>query len=428
MINTITMPSLSPTMKTGKLAKWLVKKGDKIYPGDIICEIETDKAIMEFESVDEGVVHEILISEGTENIKVNSPILNILIDCDGSAPAPILPEKKFVEIEKESSDPAISSFAPTEEKVCGQDFPASSPLARRLAKEHGIDLLSVSGSGPRGRIVKNDIEQLFLHNTVVKHASTAQSASIESINTSVDDDIMRLFSPNSYEIIPHDNMRKTIASRLQQSKQTIPHFYVSIDCNIDNLLSLRQQMNLFAQSHKKENINKISVNDVILKAFSLAMLQVPEANVSWTTNALIRHKNIDISVAVSIPGGLVTPIVRQVNKRSISDISLEVKQLVQRAKQRKLKPQEYQGGTTSVSNMGMFGISNFCAVINPPQSTILAIGAGVQKPIFQNGAIKVVTIMNATLSADHRSVDGAVASKLLAKFKEYIENPAWMLL
>ncbi|AKK19928.1 2-oxo acid dehydrogenase subunit E2 [Candidatus Liberibacter africanus] len=421
MIHTITMPSLSPTMKTGSIKKWKIKKGDKIFPGDILCEIETDKAIMEFESVDEGAVHEIIALEGTENIPVNSPILSIVMDY---APPPTPAKDNPVEVEKGFSDIPLISLE--KQKSHRKNSPISSPLARRLAKEHGIDLSSLSGSGPHGRIIKDDVKSFIAQKTNVNKFPSTQN--FESINTSVDDDIIKIFAEGSYEVIPHDNMRKTIAYRLQQSKQTIPHFYVSIDCNIDNLLSLREQMNLIIQANTKDTPNKISVNDVIIKAFALAMTKVPEANVSWTTNALIQHKNIDISVAVSIPGGIVTPIVRQVDQKSISSISLEVKELIQRAKQRKLKPSEYQGGTTSISNMGMLGVNSFCAVINPPQSTILAIGAGEKKVVFKNGEIKVATIMNATLSADHRSIDGAIASKLLAKFKEYIENPVWMLM
>nr|MBA2917420.1 pyruvate dehydrogenase complex dihydrolipoamide acetyltransferase [Candidatus Liberibacter asiaticus] len=400
MIHTITMPSLSPTMTEGKLAKWIKQEGDKISPGDILCEIETDKAIMEFESVDEGIIDEILVPAGTENIAVNSPILNILMDSTEIPPSPPLSKENIVEVREEHSH---SSPVVVREKH-SKNRPIASPLARRLAGEHGIDLSSLSGSGPHGRIVKSDIETLISTKTNVKDYSTIQSFGL--VDESIDANILNLFAKDSYEVIPHDNIRKTIACRLQQSKQTIPHFYVSIDCNIDNLLSLREQMNRTLQFHREEISNKISVNDIILKAFALAMIQVPEANVSWTTNAMIRHKHIDISVAVSIPGGIVTPIIRQADQKSILDISLEVKQLAQRAKQRKLKPEEYQGGTTSISNMGMLGINSFCAVINPPQSTILAIGAGEKKVVFQNEEIKVATIMNATLSADHRSVDG----------------------
>ncbi|WP_333947452.1 pyruvate dehydrogenase complex dihydrolipoamide acetyltransferase [Candidatus Liberibacter brunswickensis] len=418
MIHTITMPSLSPTMKTGTLKKWMIKKGDKISPGDILCEIETDKAIMEFESIEEGLVHEILVLEGTENVKVNSPLLNILMESEEITHSTIAKEN-LVEKKKESSDTNLT--IPLEEnKGRSKGRLISSPLARRLAKEHGIDLLSLSGSGPHGRIVKNDIEAIILKKENIKSSPITQS--FKQVNGNIDDEIIKLFVEGSYDIVPHDNMRKTIAYRLQQSKQTIPHFYVSIDCNIDNLLSLREQINTVIQS------NKVSVNDVILKAFALAMIKVPEANVSWTENALIYHKNVDISIAVSIPGGIVTPIVRKVDQKNIVSISIEVKELIQRAKQRKLKPEEYQGGTTSVSNMGMLGISNFCAVINPPQSTILAIGAGEKQVVFQNGETKVATMMNATISADHRSIDGAIASKLLSKFKEYIENPVWMLM
>ncbi|MBL0848567.1 MAG: pyruvate dehydrogenase complex dihydrolipoamide acetyltransferase [Candidatus Liberibacter ctenarytainae] len=431
MMHTITMPALSPTMEEGKLAKWLIKKGDKISPGDIICEIETDKAIMEFEAVDEGIAHEILVPEGTENIKIHTPILTFIADFTENITIPGLAESN--PIKKNIPHSAASSPLPVEEdqekSLQTRKYPASSPLARRLAKEKGIDLSSISGSGPYGRIVKKDIQNLDATHMKKSTFPAVQSATIENDSAFADADVMQLFEKNSYEIVPHDNMRRTIAHRLQQSKQTIPHFYVSIDCSIDNLLSLREQMNTQILSHNKEGtFNKISVNDIILKAFSLAMMQVPEANVSWTKNALLYHKNVDISVAVSIPGGIVTPIIRKVDQKSIHDISSEAKQLIQRAKQRKLKPEEYQGGTTSISNMGMFGVKSFSAIINPPQSTILSVGAGETKPVFRDGKIITATLMNVTLSADHRTVDGAVASQLLSQFKKYVENPVWMIM
>ncbi|MBY7649240.1 MAG: pyruvate dehydrogenase complex dihydrolipoamide acetyltransferase [Candidatus Liberibacter europaeus] len=431
MIHTINMPALSPTMETGKLEKWMVKKGDSFRPGDVLCEIETDKAIMEVEAVDEGFVHELLIPEKTENIKVNSPILTFTTDDDKlSHDTPqIYPE----EVEKESPDNRqISNRNFTDNKkhqlAKNRDYTFSSPLARRIAQEHGADLSSIVGSGPHGRIIKKDVELFLEQNSKENLSSIVKYPDTIETNASAESDITQLFAKDSYESIPHNNMRKTIASRLQHAKQTIPHFYVSIDCNIDNLLSLRAQMNAQINVNKETSFNKISVNDVVLKAFALAMVRVPEANVSWTSTAMLHHKNVDISVAVSIPDGIITPIIRKVDQKSILDISSEVKILIQKAKKRNLKPEEYQGGTTSVSNMGMFGIKNFCAIVNPPQSTMLAVGAGEKKPIFQDGQIKIATIMNVTLSADHRSVDGAMASKLLSIFKEYVENPIWMLM
>ncbi|MBA5723802.1 pyruvate dehydrogenase complex dihydrolipoamide acetyltransferase [Candidatus Liberibacter sp.] len=441
MINTITMPALSPTMKEGKLAKWMVKKGDAVSPGDVICEIETDKALMEVEAVDEGIVQEILIPEGSENVKVNSAILSLSTDCDEPATFPTKLPASSVQPDQNISDqpPKNPIRSPIYSKEQKNQSPRDgnlrliSPLARRLAQENGINISSISGSGPHGRIIKRDIDKFLLQSSTEfspQHFPTQSLATTDDTSSASDADTLRMFAKDSYESMPHDSMRKTIARRLQDSKRFIPHFYVSIDCNIDNLLSLRTQTNTAMQSCKetKDTINKISVNDLVLKAFALAMAQVPDANVSWTETSLLRHRHVDISVAVSVPGGIVTPIIRKADQKSVFDISSEMKNLSQRAKQRKLKPEEYLGGTTSVSNMGMLGVKSFCAVINPPQSTILAVGAGEQRPIIQAGAIKIATLMTVTLSADHRSVDGAVASELLSAFKEYIENPVRILL
>ncbi|AHA27688.1 pyruvate dehydrogenase complex dihydrolipoamide acetyltransferase [Candidatus Liberibacter americanus] len=432
MKHTINMPALSPTMEEGKLERWSVKKGDCFKPGDIICEVETDKAIMDVEAVDEGCVHEILVPEKTEHIKVNTPILTFISDGDITSSSLTTPKVDHIESKSESftstANSNISNIKKAEDKIVQHvNHINSSPLARRLASEYEIDLASISGSGPNGRIIKKDIERFIENSFPNKYLSGMTNPDVKEAEIS-SDDINHLFAKDSYEINYHNNMRKTIANRLLQSKQNIPHFYVSIDCNIDDLLRLREQMNAKDKVDNEENYNKISVNDMILKALSLAMIQVPEANVSWTNNYMIHHKNVDISFAISIPEGIVTPIIRKVEQKSIFEISSEAKELIQRAKQRKLKPEEYQGGTTTVSNMGMFGIKNFSAIVNPPQSTILAVGAGTKKPIIQDDKIKIATIMNVNLSADHRSIDGAIASKLLSVFKKYIENPVWMLM
>jgi len=459
----ITMPALSPTMEEGNLAKWLVKEGDRVAPGDVIAEIETDKATMEVEAVDEGTVAKIVVPAGSEGVKVNAVIAILAGEGEDAAavgkaeavpaPAPAKEEAKpaaapaqpaareeakAAEAPNDAAKPAAAatSAAPTL-KAQGDDDPyplASSPLARRLAKEAGIDLRSVSGSGPHGRIIKRDIEAAIAGGSARPAAQAPAAASAAAPQAAApaakpvsDDAVLKLFAEGTYELVKHDNMRKTIARRLVEAKQTIPHFYVSVDCEIDALLSLREQLNKAAPVRDDKPAYKLSVNDMVIKALALALRDVPDANVSWTEEHMVKHKHSDVGVAVSIPGGLITPIVRNAETKSLSTISNEMKDLGKRAKERKLKPEEYQGGTTSVSNMGMMGVKSFSAVINPPHATILAVGAGEQRPIVKNGALAVATLMTVTLSTDHRCVDGALGAELLAAFKGYIENPMGML-
>mgnify|MGYP000495354663 CR=1 FL=1 len=442
----ITMPALSPTMEEGNLAKWLVKEGDQVSAGDVIAEIETDKATMEVEAVDEGTVGKIVVPAGTAGVKVNALIAVLLEDGEdasaidasggngGAAPASAGAEK--VPAVPESS-PAIEVGA----KAVTDPVPApttsdgsrifSSPLARRLAQLNGLDLKALKGSGPHGRIVKRDIEAALAAGTGKAVPAAAEApkaaAAAPAVGPSAEQ-VLKLFEEGSYELVPHDGMRKTIAKRLTESKQTIPHFYVSIDCELDALLALRTQLNDAAATDKDgKPAYKLSVNDMTIKALALALRDVPDANVSWTDDNMVMHKHADVGVAVAIPGGLITPIIRRAEEKPLSLISNEMKDLGKRAKERKLKPEEYQGGTTAVSNMGMMGVKNFSAVVNPPHATILAVGAGEQRAVVKNGELAVATVMSVTLSTDHRCVDGALGATLLAAFKGYIENPMSML-
>ncbi|KAA1176813.1 pyruvate dehydrogenase complex dihydrolipoamide acetyltransferase [Rhizobium tropici] len=449
----ITMPALSPTMEEGNLAKWLVKEGDKIKSGDVIAEIETDKATMEVEAVDEGTVAKIVVPAGTEGVKVNALIAVIAADGEdvaaaasgagaGAAPAPAAKEAPKAEAALAAapapasvSAPAAPTPAPAASASAANDGHRTfaSPLARRLAKEAGIDVAAVSGSGPHGRVVKKDIEAAVSGGTAKAAPAAAPAAQSAAAAPAApkgisDDAVLKLFEQGSYELVPHDGMRKTIAKRLQESKQTIPHFYVSVDCELDALLALRTQLNDSAPKSKDGvPAYKLSVNDMVIKALALALRDVPDANVSWTDSAMVKHKHADVGVAVSIPGGLITPIIRSAEQKTLSTISNEMKDYVKRAKERKLKPEEYQGGTTAVSNMGMMGVKNFAAVVNPPHATILAVGAGEQRVIVKKGEMVIANVMTVTLSTDHRAVDGALGAELLAAFKGYIENPMGML-
>lgn len=442
----ITMPALSPTMEEGNLSKWLVKEGDKVAPGDVIAEIETDKATMEVEAIDEGTIAKILVEGGTEGVKVNA-VIAILAeegeDVDAvakgggspaSAPtqpaAPVVPppaEKSAEPIKAgnpASSSPA-STTAPPATKADGEKV-FSSPLARRIAKDGGIDLAAVHGSGPRGRVIKRDVEAA-LAGGAAKAASAPSPTAAAAAKPMSDDAILKQFADGSYELIKHDGMRKTIARRLVEAKSTIPHFYVTVDCRLDALLALRAQINASAPRKDDRPAYKVSVNDLIIKAWAMALTDVPTANVSWTEENMVQHKHADIGVAVSIPGGLITPIIRAAETKSVSAISNQMRDLGKRAKERKLKPEEYQGGTSAVSNMGMMGVKHFSAVINPPHATILAIGAGEPRPVVKNGELAVATVMSVTLSTDHRCVDGALGAEVLGVFRNYIENPMGML-
>lgn len=439
----ITMPALSPTMEEGNLSKWLVKEGDKIAPGDVIAEIETDKATMEVEAVDEGTIAKIVVPAGSEGVKVNA-LIAILAEegedaaaaAKGAASAPKAEGK--AETPKEEPKPAAAPVAAPAPAKAEQPAAANkgdrvfaSPLARRIAKESGVDITAVKGTGPHGRVVQRDVEAALASGGVKAAAPKAEAVSATAPKPMSDDAVLKLFEEGTYEIVPHDGMRKTIARRLVESKQTVPHFYLTIDCELDALLALRSQINAAAPMIKTEKgevpAYKLSVNDLVIKAVALALRDIPEANVSWTEGGMVKHKRADVGVAVSIPGGLITPIVRQSESKTLSAISNEMKDLAKRARDRKLKPEEYQGGSTSVSNLGMFGVKDFAAIINPPHATIFAIGAGEQRAVVKNGEIKVATVMSVTLSTDHRAVDGALAAELAQAFKRHIENPMGML-
>lgn len=434
----ILMPALSPTMEEGNLAKWLVKEGDSVTSGDVLAEIETDKATMEVEAVDEGTVGKIVVPDGTAGVKVNELIAVLLEDgedasaIDTSAPAPVAPAATAAPADAPTAAPAAAAPAGPAPVSSSGDRVIASPLARRIAKQNGIDLAAVSGTGPRGRVVKADVEAAIAGGTgKVSAAAAAPSqaaAPAKSAPTGMSDDaVLKLFEEGSYELVPHDGMRKTIAARLTESKQTIPHFYVSVDCQLDALLKLRGELNKSAPVKDEKPAYKLSVNDMVIKALALGLRDVPDANVSWTASDMVKHKHADVGVAVSIPGGLITPIVRRAEEKPLSVISNEMKDLGKRAKDRKLAPAEYQGGTTAVSNMGMMGVSDFAAVVNPPHATILAVGAGEQRPVVKDGALAIATVMTVTLSTDHRCVDGALGAELLGAFKSYIENPMSML-
>jgi pyruvate dehydrogenase E2 component (dihydrolipoamide acetyltransferase) len=442
----ITMPALSPTMEEGNLAKWLVKEGDKVKSGDVIAEIETDKATMEVEAVDEGIIAKIVVPAGTEAVKVNALIAILAEEGEdvaaaaarGGSSAPKAEAAPAPKAEAAPSPAAAPTAAPAPAAASAAPAASSgervfaSPLARRLAKEAGLDLKAVSGSGPKGRVVKSDVEKAV--NTGGAKAAPAPAAAASSAapapvlaKGASEEAVLKNFAEGSYELVPHDGMRKTIAKRLQESKQTIPHFYVSVDCELDALMALRAQLNAAAPEKDGKPAYKLSVNDMVIKALALALRDVPDANVSWTDTNMVKHKHADVGVAVSIPGGLITPIIRKAEEKSLSTISNEMKDLGKRAKDRKLKPEEYQGGTTAVSNMGMMGVKSFSAVVNPPHATILAVGAGEERVVVKKGEMKVANVMTVTLSTDHRCVDGALGAELLGAFKRYIENPMGML-
>ncbi|WP_176083004.1 pyruvate dehydrogenase complex dihydrolipoamide acetyltransferase [Martelella sp. HB161492] len=442
----ITMPALSPTMEEGNLAKWLVKEGDTVASGDVIAEIETDKATMEVEAVDEGTVAKIVVPAGTEGVKVNALIAILAGEGEdvaaaaaaGSddAAAPAAQEKPAAEASKAATPsadtPVPQPAAPAAPATASGERVFASPLARRLAKEAGLDLAAVAGSGPHGRIIKSDIEKAKAGGAAKPAAAAAPVAEAAApapaaAKPASDDAVLKLFEEGSYELVPHDNMRKTIAKRLQESKQTIPHFYVSIDCELDALLALRGQLNKAAPMKGEKPAYKLSVNDMVIKAMALALRDVPDANVSWTDNNMVVHNHVDVGVAVSIPGGLITPIIRKAEEKPLSVISNEMKDMGRRAKEKKLKPAEYQGGTTAVSNMGMMGVKDFAAVVNPPHASILAVGAGEKRAVVKNDELTIATVMTVTLSTDHRCVDGALAAQVLGAFKGYIESPMSML-
>ena len=416
------MPALSPTMTEGTLAKWLKSEGDTVESGDVIAEIETDKATMEVEAVDEGTLGKILVAEGTENVPVNNVIAVLLEDGEtandiGDVPtATTEPAQKPVEQEpvKETSQPAQTVTPHSQDSSNKGNRVFASPLARRLAAEKGIDITIIKGSGPHGRVVKADIE-----NAVSSPSAPPKVQQLESYD---DPNVKTNIYGMAYKEIPNNNIRKVVAKRLSEAKQTVPHFYLTVECILDNLLAARKELN-----DKANGEFKLSVNDFIIKAAAMALKAYPAANVAWTDDAIQQYLKADISVAVSTPNGLITPIVKAAEDKGLRAISDEVKDLAGRAREGKLVPEEFQGGSFTVSNLGMYGIKEFAAILNPPQGCILAIGAGEQRPIVDNGQIEIKTVMNCTLSVDHRSVDGSVGAEYLQIFKQYIENPVSML-
>ncbi|MEO1136819.1 MAG: pyruvate dehydrogenase complex dihydrolipoamide acetyltransferase [Pseudomonadota bacterium] len=446
----ILMPALSPTMEEGTLAKWNVKEGDTVSSGDVIAEIETDKATMEVEAVDEGVIGKIMIEAGTENVKVNAPIAVLLEDGESaddidvsalsresqtkngaSAPPPAgeLSAEQTEGVEPKQTPPPSRPAASTPPPQAGEESAShkngrvlASPLAKRIAKQEGLDLSAVKGSGPRGRVVKRDVEKALKEGTG-KAAPAAAPAQIAP--ASIDE---RLYPADSYEAVKLDGMRKVIARRLTQSfNQEVPHFPLNVDVELDHLLAARARIN--ATSPKEgDGAFKLSVNDFILKASAMALKKVPAANATYTDEAILLHKHADIGVAVAIDGGLITPIVWKAEEKGLKQISAEVKDMAARAKNKKLKPEEYQGGTFSVSNLGMFGIKSFASIVNQPHGAIMSVGAGEQRVIVKDGKMEIATVMTVTLTCDHRVVDGAVGAEFLSAFKAFIEEPAAMLL
>ena len=452
MPTNILMPALSPTMTEGKLAKWLKKQGDDVKAGDVIAEIETDKATMEVEAVDEGRLQSILVPEGTEGVKVNAPIAVLLGEGEdpkaAAAPAPApAPKPAPAPAAAPAAKPAAPSAAPSSPPPAAPAAPAAqpaatttdgeggrifaSPLARRLAAEAGIELRSLAGSGPHGRIVKTDVEAAKAKGpaprpiaapAVAAVAPAAQPAAPASALSAA-----AVAGKIAHHVVPHTTIRKVIARRLVESKQQIPHYYLTIDCEIDALLKLRADLNAKAPE-KGEGVYKLSVNDLVIKALAVALRRVPAANAAWSDDGIVMFDAVDISVAVAIPAGLITPIIRDADKKGLAAISNEMKGLAARAREGKLKLEEFQGGTFSISNLGMFGIREFAAVINPPQGGILAVGAGEQRPVVKAGALAIATVMSCTLSGDHRVVDGAVGAEFLATFKKLVEDPLTLLL
>ena len=447
MASNILMPALSPTMEKGNLARWLKKEGDTIKAGDVIAEIETDKATMEYEAVDDGTLAKIVVPEGTQDVAVNSVIAVLAGEGEdvktaaGSAkaaapvaaqaaakPAPAPAPKPVAPAVAPHAPRAPPAPPPPVQQSHGTNRIFSSPLARRLAKESNIDLGRVQGSGPHGRIIARDIEQAKSGKSLRAPAVAPAAGGAIAAPAMSDAQILSLYEEGSYDLVPHDGMRRTIAQRLTASVQTIPHFYETLDCDIGRLMAAREEINAAAPKDKDgKSAYKLSVNDFVIKALALALQRIPDANVSWTDGGMLKHKHSDIGVAVALPAGLITPIVRSAESKSLSAISNEMRDLAARARARKLKPQEYQGGTSSVSNLGMYGIKDFTAVINPPQSTILAVGTGEERAVVRNGKIEAATIMSVTLSCDHRAIDGALGAELISSFKTLIENPVMMV-
>jgi pyruvate dehydrogenase E2 component (dihydrolipoyllysine-residue acetyltransferase) len=473
----ILMPALSPTMEKGNLSKWLKKEGDAVKTGDVIAEIETDKATMEYEAIDDGVMAKIVVPEGTNDVAVNQLIAVMAQEGEdlksaaaaGAAGAPAKAPRAgapstppspprgegaaqqaaasstSAPVQKEAKSPPSPQAprAPSPQRGegggegvrtnghgagAGTDRIFSSPLARRLAKDAGIEINRIQGTGPHGRVIARDVEAARSGQGLRAPAAAAPASAPLIAPSMSDQQIRALYDDGSYDFMPHDGMRRTIAQRLTASVQTIPHFYLTIDCDIGKLMEAREEINAAAPKDKDgKPAYKLSVNDFVIKALALALQRVPEANVSWTDAGMLKHKHSDVGVAVAMPNGLITPIIRNAETKSLSAISNEMKELAGRARARKLKPHEYQGGTTSVSNLGMYGIKDFTAVINPPQSTILAVGTGEERAVVRGGKIEAAHIMSVTMSCDHRAVDGALGAVLIGAFKALIDNPVMML-
>ena len=448
----ILMPALSPTMEKGNLAKWLKKEGDKVKSGDVIAEIETDKATMEVEAVDEGTIAKIIVPEGTQDVPVNDVIAVLAGDGEdvkaagaGAAAAKPAPKVADKAADKAAERPAaappakpaaapapVAKAAPAPQaagpapQANGRGRIFSSPLARRLAKEAGIELGRITGTGPHGRVIARDVEEAK-SGKGLKAPAAAPTAPALAPSMS-DQQVRALFEEGSYEVVPHDGMRRTIAQRLTASVQNVPHFYLTIDCDIGKLLVAREEINKQAPTDKdKKPLYKLSVNDFVIKAMAVALQKIPNCNVSWTEGGMLKHKHSDVGVAVAMPGGLITPIIRKAETKTLSTISNEMKDFAARARARKLKPEEYQGGTTAVSNLGMYGINHFTAVINPPHATILAVGTSEERPVVRGGKIEIAHMMSVTLSCDHRAIDGALGAELIGAFKVLIENPVMMM-
>ncbi len=466
----ILMPQLSPTMEEGKLAKWHVKEGDEVRSGDVLVEIETDKATMEVEAPDDGTIDKLLVAEGTEHVPVNYPIALLLTEDEGASPFETRPaaapqdeelrphpeeaQSAVSKGEEAQSDRGEGALEPEQvmSKIAeqirrnGRDDHASrvfaSPLARRLARELGLELRALNGSGPHGRIVKSDVERAARE--AIRPAEPVEAEVMEAelapprqelvkrrepheTRGLSDAQVLALYEPGSYEIVPHDTMRRFIAERLTLSKRTIPHFSLAIDCTLDASLAARARLNGMAPQEGPRTF-KLSLNDFIIKAMAMALQTVPAANATWTEQGLLRHRASDIAVAVALEGGgLHTPVIRDAEIKSLSEISNEMRDLAARARSKRLAPHEYQGGSTTISNLGMYGIDRFDAVINPPQASILAVGRAEKRPVVKDDALKIATMMSVTLSVDHRVIDGALGAELLAAFKAYIEDPVTML-
>ena len=459
----ILMPALSPTMEKGNLAKWLKKEGDAVKTGDVIAEIETDKATMEYEAVDDGTLAKIVVPEGTQDVAVNQLIAVMAQEGEdvkaaaaaaggkGAAPAAAPPVPAAAPATQAAAASAVQAKGEAKATAAPPPLPVpvaapkaapaapvtnghaggrvfSSPLARRLAKDAGIDIGRIQGTGPHGRIIARDVATAKAGGGLKATAAPGAGTTPMIVPSMSDQQIRALYEDGSYEVVPHDGMRRTIAQRLTASVQTVPHFYLTVDCDIGKLLEAREEINALApKGADGKPAYKLSVNDFAIKSLALALQRVPDANVSWTEGGMLKHKHSDIGVAVAMPNGLITPIVRAAETKSLAAISNEMRDFAIRARERKLKPHEYQGGTSAVSNLGMYGIKDFTAVINPPHATILAVGTGEERAVVRDGKIVAAHIMSVTMSCDHRAVDGALGAILIGAFKSLIENPVMML-